>query len=167
MIETQAASLGLRREGETLWGRSGGHVGWVGVGGLGGKGGVQCVPLMLRTASVYPTAHPSSQPSSHPFFQPIVSFQGGVTAHVGSLLVSWWDISASYFPLSSCYTFIAVTKFTNPHWGTPVSVISQVCMCVCVFCLSVRPKTPSSSVSQVPLYVEFYLPGLPWGRISS
>lgn len=103
MIETQATSLGLRREGETLWGRSGGHVGRMAVGGLGGKGGVQCVPLMLRTASVYPTAHPSSQPSSHPSFQPVVSFQG-------SLLVSWWDVNASCFPLSSCYTLIAVTK---------------------------------------------------------
>lgn len=75
----------------------------------------------------------------------------GVTAHVGSLLVSW-------FPLSSCYTLIAVTRFTSPHWGTPVSVIPQVCVC---------RRTPSSSVTQVPWYVELYLPGLPWGRTSS
>lgn len=74
-----------------------------------------------------------------------------LSAHVGSLLVSW-------FPLSSCYTLIAVTRFTSPHWGTPVSVIPQVCVC---------PRTPSSSVTQVPLYVELYLPGLPWGRTSS
>lgn len=45
-----------------------------------------------------------------------------------SALVGWSCILLSLALL--LHTHHCVTKFTDPHWGTPMSVISQACVCV-------------------------------------